>query len=103
MKHELSGEKIKKELYFAIKEIGKEKIQEDITSSILSSQRYIDLLMNKCIGRLRRCFNPLEGLFSSKAHELITTYPTSMQSQLIGTVPKFFLRRTQQFKNVMKR
>ena len=46
------GEKIKKELYHAIREIGKQKIQKDITSSIQSSQKYIDLLMNKCIGRL---------------------------------------------------
>jgi len=46
------GEKIKKELYRAIREIGKQKIQKDITSSIQSSQKYIDLIMNKCIGRL---------------------------------------------------
>jgi hypothetical protein len=46
------GEKIKKELYCAISEIGKQKIQKDITSSIQSSQKYINLLMNKCIGRL---------------------------------------------------
>ena len=52
MNHELTGEKIKKELYHAIREIGKLKIQKDITSSIQSSQKYIDLLMNKCIGRL---------------------------------------------------
>jgi hypothetical protein len=48
----MTGEKIKKELYRAIREIGKQKIQKDITSSIQSSQKYIDLLMNKCIGRL---------------------------------------------------
>jgi hypothetical protein len=48
----MTGEKIKKELYYAIREIGKQKIQKDITSSIQSSQKYIDLLMNKCIGRL---------------------------------------------------
>ena len=46
------GEKIKKELYRAIREVGKQKIQKDITSSIQSSQKYIDLIMNKCIGRL---------------------------------------------------
>jgi len=46
------GEKIKKELYHAIREIGKQKIQKDITSSIQFSQKYIDLIMNKCIGRL---------------------------------------------------
>ncbi len=52
MKNEITGEKIKKELYCAISEIGKQKIQKDITSSIQSSQKYINLLMNKCIGRL---------------------------------------------------
>ena len=52
MKHELAGEKIKKELYHAVREIGKEKIQKDITSSIQSSREYIDLLMNKSIDRL---------------------------------------------------
>src|SRR4030095_6096718 len=46
------GEKIKKELYHAIREIGKQKIQKDITSSIQSSQKYINLLMNKCVARL---------------------------------------------------
>ena len=41
----------------------------------------------------KRHFNPCKGLFSSKGHELITTYPTSMQSQLVGSIPKFFLHR----------
>jgi hypothetical protein len=48
----MTGEKIKKELYHAIREIDEEKIQKDITSSIQSSQKYIDLLMNKCIRNL---------------------------------------------------
>jgi hypothetical protein len=52
LNHEMIGEKIKKGLYCAISEIGKQKIQKDITSSIQSSQKYINLLMNKCIGRL---------------------------------------------------
>ena len=52
MNHEKTGEKIKKELYHAIREIGKQKIQKDITSSIQSSQKYINLLMNKCVARL---------------------------------------------------
>ena len=51
MKHDLDGEKIKKELYYAVREIGKEKIQKNITSSIQSSREYIDLLMNKSIDR----------------------------------------------------
>lgn len=52
MKHEITGEKIKKELYYAVGEIGKEIIQKDITSCIQSSREYIDLLMNKSIERL---------------------------------------------------
>ena len=52
MKHELGGEKIKKELYYAVREIGEEKIQKDITSRIQSSREYIDVLMNKSIDRL---------------------------------------------------
>ena len=52
MEHELAGEKIKKELYYAVREIGKEKIQKDITSRIQSSREYIDLLMTKSIDRL---------------------------------------------------
>ena len=48
----MTDEKIKKELYCAVEEIGKQKIQKDITSSIQSSQKYIDLLMSKCIDRL---------------------------------------------------
>jgi hypothetical protein len=52
LNHELTGEKIKKELYYVVREIGKEKIQKDITSCIQSSREYIDLLMNKSIDRL---------------------------------------------------
>jgi hypothetical protein len=52
LKHDLAGEKIKKELYYAVREIGKEKIQKDITSHIQSSREYIDLIMNKSIDRL---------------------------------------------------
>lgn len=52
MKHEITGENIKKELYYAVREIGKEVIQKDITSCIQSSREYIDLLMNKSIERL---------------------------------------------------
>ena len=52
MNHEKTGEKIKKELYHEIREIGKQKIQKDITSNNQSSQKYINLLMNKCIARL---------------------------------------------------
>lgn len=51
MNHDITGEKIKKELYCAISEIGKQKIQKDITSNIQTSKKYIDLLMNKCISK----------------------------------------------------
>jgi hypothetical protein len=52
LNHELTGEKIKKQLYYVVREIGKEKIQKDITSCIQSSREYIDLLMNKSIDKL---------------------------------------------------
>jgi hypothetical protein len=45
----LSGEEIKQFLYSVIEDIGKEKIQSDITSSIESSQKYIDIIMGKSI------------------------------------------------------
>jgi hypothetical protein len=48
----LAGEKIKQILYSEIEDIGKEKIQVNINSSIESSQKYIDKIMSKCITKL---------------------------------------------------
>lgn len=48
----LTGEGVKQILYSEIEDIGKEKIQADITSSIELSQPYIDKIMSKCIARL---------------------------------------------------
>ena len=48
----LTGEKVKQILYSEIEDIGKEKIQADIASSIELSQQYIDKIMRKCIARL---------------------------------------------------
>jgi hypothetical protein len=48
----LAGEEIKQILYSAIDDIGKEKIQTEITSDIKSSQKYIHIIMSKCIGKL---------------------------------------------------
>jgi hypothetical protein len=48
----LNGEEIKQTLYSVIEEIGKEKIQTEITSSIKSSQKYIDIIMGKTIAKL---------------------------------------------------
>jgi hypothetical protein len=45
-------EKIKQILYSEIENIGKEKIQAKINSSIESSQKYIDKIMSKCITKL---------------------------------------------------
>jgi hypothetical protein len=45
----LDGEEIKQILYSVIEDIGKEKIQTEITSSIESSQKYIDIIMGKSI------------------------------------------------------
>jgi hypothetical protein len=46
------GEKIKQILYSEIENIGKEKIQAKINSSIKSSQKYIDKIMSECITKL---------------------------------------------------
>jgi hypothetical protein len=46
------GEKIKQILYSEIENIGKEKIQAKINSSVKSSQKYIDKIMSECITKL---------------------------------------------------
>ena len=48
----LAGEEIKRILYSIIEEIGKEKIQSEISSSIESSQKHIDAIMRKSITRI---------------------------------------------------
>jgi hypothetical protein len=48
----LAGEEVKQVLYSVIEEVGKEKIQTEMTSDIKSSQKHIDLIMSKCIARL---------------------------------------------------
>jgi hypothetical protein len=48
----LAGEEIKQILYSIIEEIGKEKIQSEITSSFESSQKYIDVIMSKSITKI---------------------------------------------------
>jgi hypothetical protein len=48
----LDGEEIKQILYSVIENIGKEKIQAEITSSIESSQKYIDIIMRKSIRKI---------------------------------------------------
>ena len=48
----MSGEKIKQILYAAIKETGKEVIQLNVSSNIESSQKYIDIIMNRCATKL---------------------------------------------------
>jgi hypothetical protein len=47
-----NGEKIKQILYSEIENIGKEKIQAKINSSIESSQKYIDKIRSECITKL---------------------------------------------------
>ena len=50
----LDGEQIKKILYSVIgDEVGKEKIQMEINLDVGSSQKYIDIIINKCIAKLR--------------------------------------------------
>jgi len=48
----LTGEGVKQILYSEIEDIGKEKIQAGIASSIELSQQYTDKIMRKCIARL---------------------------------------------------
>ena len=48
----LNGEEIKQVLYSVIEDIGKEKIQAEITSSIELSQKYIDIITGNCITKL---------------------------------------------------
>jgi hypothetical protein len=45
----LDGEEVKQIIYSVIEEIGRKKIQTEITSSIESSQKYIDIIMAKSI------------------------------------------------------
>ena len=53
IKKVLSGDEIKQILYSVIEyEIGREKIQTDITSDIELSRKYIELIMSKCIAKL---------------------------------------------------
>src|SRR5919197_1860926 len=48
----LAGEQIKQSLYSVIEEVGKEKIQTEITSNIKSSRKYVDFIMKTCITKL---------------------------------------------------
>jgi hypothetical protein len=49
----LDGDEIKQTLYSVIEdEVGKKKIQTEITSDIKLSQTYIELIMSKCIAKL---------------------------------------------------
>src|SRR5919108_5740497 len=49
----LDADKIKQILYSVIEdEIGKEKIQTEITSDIKLSRKYIELIMSKCTAKL---------------------------------------------------
>lgn len=48
----LSGAKIKQILYSTIEETGKENIQMNISSHLESSQKYLDIIMNRCITKL---------------------------------------------------
>jgi hypothetical protein len=49
----LDGEEIKKILYFVIEdEVGKKKIQTEITSDIRSSQKYMDIIMSRSVAKI---------------------------------------------------
>ena len=58
----LDGEQIKKILYSVIgDEVGKEKIQTEVTLDVGSSQKYIDVIMNRCIDKLSFESNDASG------------------------------------------
>ncbi len=58
----LDGEQIKKILYSVIEdEVGKEKFQTEITLDVELSQKYIDIIMNKCIAKLSSESNDSSG------------------------------------------
>lgn len=44
-----SGERIKQVLYSVIEEIGRENIQSNISSNIMLSQKYIEIIMSRCM------------------------------------------------------
>ena len=73
----LPSEEIKRILYSVIEDIGKEKIQADITSSIESSQKYIDIIMGKSITNISSesnegCDAAIEILSEALLHFMLT-------------------------------
>ena len=87
----LPGEEIKQILYSVIEEIGKEKIQADITSSIESSQKYIDIIMGKSITNIASESNEdydttIEILSEALLHFMLTicTLPSERKIQVLN-------------------
>ena len=85
----LPGEEIKRILYSVIEDIGKEKIQADITSSIESSQKYIDVIMSKSITNISSesnegCDAAIEILSEALLHFMLTicTLPSERKIQV---------------------
>ena len=85
----LAGEEIKQILYSIIEEIGKEKIQSDITSSIESSQKYIDIIMGKSITNISSesndgCDEAIAILSEALLHFMLTicTLPSERKIQV---------------------
>ena len=85
----LPGEEIKQILYSVIEDIGKEKIQADITSSIESSQKYIDIIMSKSITNISSesnddCDGTIAILCEALLHFMLTicTLPSERKIQV---------------------
>lgn len=86
----LAGEEIKQILYSTIEEIGKEKIQSEITSSIESSQKYIDVIMSKSITKIGSesnddyCDDIIATLCEALLHFMLTicTLPSQRKIQV---------------------
>jgi hypothetical protein len=75
----LDGEGIKKILYSIIEEeVGKKIIQTEITSDIGSSQKYIDIIMSRCIAKL-----------SSESND--NSYDDYLYEKLIATLSEALL------------
>jgi hypothetical protein len=80
-------EKIGNILYTTIREIGKEKIQSDITSDIGLSRQYIEMIMTQCDKRIKNTSNKTIGsLCEALLHFMLTscTLPSMRKVNIEG-------------------
>ena len=75
-------------LYSIIDEIGKEKIQSDVTSDIRLTRRYIEMIMDKCEKRIEAADEETLGsLCEGLLHFMLTacTLPSTRKVQINDT------------------